>query len=127
MWAIASSRDATTRTASTRSRYSHPLIAPHLDPGGGELCETAMKPLAGQRFVNQQRLGRVADAGALNLGVEHDAARHAGIRRGVDVNVAIAVAVDDVGDRCLVLDALDQFPAPTRHKQVDQPLRAHEL
>ena len=48
------------------------------------------KEARGDRAVDEQRLGRVADAGALGLGVDDDPDRHLEIGRGIDVDVAVA-------------------------------------
>ena len=52
-----------TRTAAGGSARA--LVADQLDPGGVEVGQDAGQELAGDRGVDQQRLGRVADPGAL--------------------------------------------------------------
>ena len=50
----------------------------------------------GHGLVHDQRLGRVADARPLGLGVDEDVDGHVQVGGGVDVDVAVAVAVDHV-------------------------------
>ena len=69
--------------------------------------------------MDQQRLGRVADARTLDLGVEDDPGRHLRVGRGVDVDRADALVM--LHDRHLRLggDAADQALAAPRDRQVD--------
>ena len=48
--------------------------------------------------MHEQRLGGVADAGALRLGVEHDRLGVLEVGVGVDVDVAVARGGVDHGD-----------------------------
>ena len=75
--------------------------------------------VAAQRAVDQQRLGRAADAGAPHLRVQHDRARHLEIGVAVDVDVADALEVADHRHARLLLHALHEALAAARHDHVD--------
>ena len=81
----------------------------------------------GHGLVDQQRLGGVADAGAVGLGVEHDVEGHVEVGVGVDVDVAVADAGLDDRHRGLLDDRLDQPRSPARDDEVDEPARLHEV
>jgi hypothetical protein len=69
--------------------------------------------------VHEQRLGRIAGAQLLRLGVVDDGERHLQIGRGVDVDVAVAVEVLDDRHLRFAGDALDQPLAAARNDHVD--------
>ena len=75
--------------------------------------------LAGDVGMHEQRLGRVADAHALALAVDHDLAGHVEIGGRVDVHVAVAVEVFDDGHLGFGGDAANQAFAAARNRQVD--------
>ena len=77
--------------------------------------------------MHHQRLGGVADARALGLGVDHDVERAVEVGGRVDVDVAVAVTVDDDGDGRVVTDALDQRRTAARDEAVDDVGELHEL
>ena len=94
-------------------------VGAHLDAGGGERAQHARKEVSGDALVHEQRLGGVAHAGSLRLGVEHDRERLLEVGAGVDVDVAVAGGgVDDGhgGDR---LQRLLEPLAAARDDQVD--------
>ena len=64
--------------------------------------------LAGDVAVDEKRLGRVADARPLCLGVDDDALGHVEIGGGVDVDVAVAVPVEHVRDGRVLEDHREQ-------------------
>ena len=66
-------------------------------------------------LVDEQRLGGVAHARALALGVDDDAARHLGVRALVDVDVAVADAGLDDRD----LGVLDDSSGSARHRRAE--------
>ena len=70
--------------------------------------------LVGDVLVHEQGLGRVADARPLHLGVDDDALGHGEIGGGVDIDVAVAVPVEHVGNRGLLEDHRQQAPGPPR-------------
>ena len=76
--------------------------------------------------VDQQRLGRAADAGAAQLGVEHDGARHGEIGGGIDIDMAVAVEMGEDRHARLALDARDQALAAARHDHVDAAVEARQ-
>ena len=75
--------------------------------------------VARDRAVDQQRLGRAADAGAPHLGVEHDRLRHVELGRLVHVDVANAFEMREHRHARLRLHARDQALAAARHDDVD--------
>jgi hypothetical protein len=77
--------------------------------------------------VHEQRLGRVADARALGLGVEHDLQRGVEVGGGVDVDVAVARGrVDHRHLRDGAQRLLQALPA-ARDDQVDDALLRGQL
>ena len=74
----------------------------------------------GDRVMDQQRLGRIANARALNFGVEDDLDRHVEVAVGIDVDVAVALIV--LQDRHFRLGghAADQALATARNRQIDE-------
>ena len=105
---------STTATLILRSRNSRPKSSsvaapivghddrgPRSSPTSSTPVERPRPPRAGTRrrppAWTSRRLGRVAHARPLGLGVDDDGERHVEVGGGVDVDVAVAVAVDDVG------------------------------
>ena len=76
------------------------------------------------RRIDEQRFRRPAHAGAAHLGVEHDAHRHVEIGVTVDVGVAEALEVREHRHARLLLHALDQALAATRHDDIDGAVEA---
>ena len=69
--------------------------------------------------VHDQRVGRVADAGPLRLGVHHDGQRVVEIGRRVHVYVAVAVTVDDHRDLGVLTHVLDERRTAAGNEAVD--------
>src|SRR3546814_14620780 len=76
--------------------------------------------LVGDVLVDQERLGRVADAGAVGLGVDDDGCGLVQVGSRVDIDVAVANACLDHRHRRLLHHAADQARAPARDEDVDQ-------
>ena len=144
MWAIASSIESTTATARILSRYSVSQSAGSAAFMAGTILRAIGSPRSstpsrdqglgrpgqedrGDRAMDEQRLGRVADARALDLGVDDDLDRHVEVAAGIDVDVAVALVV--LQDRHLRLgdDAADQALAAARDGQVDELGQAQQL
>ena len=83
-------------------------IADQLHASFVEDVRDARHERIGDVGVDDKRLGTVADAGALRLGVDDDLHCLVEIGRRVDVDVTVAVAVDDDGDGRVVTDAPDE-------------------
>ena len=79
------------------------------------------------RFVHDERLGRVAHAGALRLGVDDDPCGFVEVGGRVDVDVAVAVAVDHDRYRRVLADAANQRGPPARDEAVDALGELHHL
>ncbi len=113
--------------AASRSRRGCVRRRGRWTPAAASAREHARQELGGDALVHEQRLGGVAHAGALGLGVEDDRQRLLEVGGGVDVDVAVAGGgVDDGhGGDCLqrVLEAL----AAARDDQVDAVLLGGEL
>ena len=73
----------------------------------------------GDRAVDQQRLGRAADAGAPHLGVDGDAHRHVEPGGAVDVEVAEPFEMREDRHARLLLHARDQALAAARDDDVE--------
>ena len=54
----------------------HGVVAAHLAAGIDQHLDQRLQAGRGAGAIDQQRLGRAADAGAAHLGVEHDRLRH---------------------------------------------------
>ena len=76
--------------------------------------------------VHEERLGGVADAGPVGLGVHRDRERLVEVGGTVDVDVAVADARLDDGHRRLGDDGLDQVGTAARDEQVDQAAGGHQ-
>ena len=77
--------------------------------------------------VDEERLRRVAHARPLGLRVDDDPLRHLEVGRRVDVDVAVPVAVDDVGDRRSLQHERDQRRPAAGDQAVDDPAQPDEL
>ena len=93
---------------------------------GRKLIEHLGQELCGNRLVHQQRLGRVAHAHALGLGVHHDGACHVEIGGLVHVDMAVARARLDHRHQALAHAARDEAGAPARYEYVDDAAQAHK-
>ena len=102
-------------------------VGAHLDSGGGQRAEHARQEVSGGAFVYEQRLGGVADAGALGLGVEHDRLCLLEIGAGVDVDVAVAGGGVDDGHGGDGLQRVLQPLAAARDDQIDAVALGGEL
>src|SRR3546814_19868678 len=60
-----------------------------------ELLDDPREELVGDVLVDQERLGRVADAGAVGLGVDDDGCGIVQVGSRVDIDVAVANACTD--------------------------------
>ena len=76
--------------------------------------------------MDQERLGGVAHADALGLGIDDDVHRRLEIGAGVDVDVAVARSGLDDGDGGLLDDGTDEPGPAARHESIDQTVGAHE-
>ena len=103
-----------------RLEPAHGLVAADLAAGGDKVVQDRPELVLRDGPVDEQGLGRAADAGAPHLGVEHDPARHLGVGGGVDVGVAQTFQVRDHRDAAFVLDPLDQAAPAARHDDVDE-------
>ena len=103
------------------------LVAAQLDARVGQRAQGAGQEVGRDVGVDEQRLRRVADAGALRLGVEDDRLGHREVGARVDVDVAVAGRRVDhrhLGDR---LERPLEPLAAARDHQVDQALLGAEL
>jgi hypothetical protein len=96
-------------------------------PLAANTAPIAGQELGGDGLVHEQRLGGVAWAQLLRLGVVDDGQRHVEVGRRVDVDMAVAVEVLDDGDPGLARDALDQALAAARDDHVDRFRRCDEV
>ena len=96
------------------------------DAGVLEGGDHARHELVGDVRVDQQRLGSVADTGAVGLGVQHDRERLVEVGRSVDVHVAVADAGLDDRHRRLLDDRADQAGSPSRDQHVDVTTGPHQ-
>ena len=117
-------RLADRRRAGVRRARSSPTSS---TPASRELLEQRREQLGRDALVHQQRLGRVADPGPLDLRVVGDPLRH--LEVGVLVDVDVAVARGRVHHRHLrdLLERVLQPLAAARDDQVDQPLLRRQL
>ena len=116
MCSIASSAESTTRTASVSAWYSvaqsssvaaadrhvpaqrlRALVAAQFDPAAASAPSALGRKSRRDRLVHEQRLGRVAHARALDLGVQGD--RERVLQRGRRVHVHVAVPGRRIHDR----------------------------
>ena len=108
-------------------RGPRPLVADELDARVAEIARQPGKQPVGHRRVHQQRLGRVAHAGTLDLRVVGNPPRH--LEVGVLVHVHVAVARRRVhhGHRRHLLERGLQPAAAARDHQVDQAVGSRQL
>ena len=143
MCEIAASRSSTTPTASSSAEELGGEVG--LGRGPRARQAAAVRPLVGRQddalespahpgqelvgdvAVHEQRLGRVADARPLDLGVDDDALGHVEIGRRVDVDVAVAVPVEHVGDRGVLEDHREQRRAAAGDQAVDEAAEPDEV
>ena len=92
----------------------------------GEVRQGLGQEVGGDVAVDEKRLGGVADAGPLGLGVEGDRLRLVEVGGAVDVDVAHPDAGLDDGDGGLADDGLDEIGSPARDDEVDVAARRHE-
>ena len=93
----------------------HGVIAAHLAAGRQQILDQRRQVRRDAGPVHQQRLGGAADAGAPQLGVEHDGARHGQVGVPVHVDMAVAFEVADHRHARFLLDARHQALAAARH------------
>ena len=103
------------------------LVAAHLDALLREHGADPRQERRGDRGVDEQRLGGVARAVLLRLGVVDDRERHRQVGVGVDVDVAVAVEVLDHRHLRLARDPLDQALAAARDDEVDRLRRGDQV
>ncbi len=76
--------------------------------------------------MHDQFLGGVADAGTVGLGVEDNLGGHVEVGRRIDVDVAVARAVDHVGHRCVLFDGGNEPGTAPGNEQIDVAFRLHQ-
>ena len=74
--------------------------------------------------VDEQRLGRAANAGAPHLGVHDDLPRHFKVGARVDINVADTLQMREDRNARLLLHASDKASAAARHDHVERAVEA---
>ena len=84
-----------------------------------ELLRHLRKKLFRNGFVHEQGLRRVADAGALHLGVHGDFLGHFQVGIGVHKNVAHAFVMFDDGNFAAIRHRANQTLAAARHAQIN--------
>ena len=133
--AIAPSRSSTTPTAifNARNSVAKSSRSPSAIPGrapGTLVTQRARHPrapgssgkeLVGDVCVHEQRLHRVAHARPLHLGIDDDPLGHVKIRGGVDIDVAVPVAVEHVGNRRVLEDHCHSAGPPRGMRQSMSP------
>ena len=77
-------------------------------PAGRERGRQAGQEFGRHAGVHEDRLDRVAHAEAVRLGVDRQLVRHGEVGRTVDVDVAVPVAVEDVGHGGVLDERRDQ-------------------
>ena len=101
--------------------------ATHFHALAGEHCADLRQRCGGDTTRHQQRLGGVAGAVALGLGVLDDLQRLGQVGAVIDVHMAVAVQVLDHRHPRLAGDALDQTLAAARHNHIDVVLHGDEF
>ena len=90
-------------------------------PASSSHCTTGARCVAAQARVDQQGLGGAADAGAAQLGVHHDLARHGEIGiRGRTYTWQTPSRCPMTGTRASLLHARHEALAAARHDHVDE-------
>src|SRR5215468_11269498 len=102
------------------------LVAAYLAAGVEQHGDERLEVRRRDRAVDEQRLGRAADAGAPHLGIEQDRARHVELRRTVHVDVANALEMREDRHARLRLHARDQALATAWNDDVDRAVEAGE-
>ena len=120
---VASTRRAPATPPSRRERRR---VAAHLDPLLREHRADRRQELRRHRRMHEQRLGGIAGAQLLRLGVVDDRQRHRQVGGGVDVDMAVAVEVLQHRHLGLAGDALDQALAAARDDEVDRLRRGDQ-
>ena len=123
-WSV-KSEIAVGNRADVRGALPALIVADELDPMFVQHVGNARDERVGDRGVDDERLGGVAHARALGLGVHDDLGRFIEISLRVDVHVTVAVAVDDHGDGRVLADALDERRPAARDQAVDHAFEAH--
>ena len=83
--------------------------------------------LAGDVLVHEQGLGSIADARSLHLGVDDDALGHGEVGRGVDIDMAVAVPIEHVGNGGVLEDHREQGRSAPGDQAVDHSAEPDEL
>src|SRR5271165_347325 len=94
-------------------------IAPKLNAPLPERTRALWQELAGDLFVNQQRLDSIADGGSLAFGVDHNPFRHAKICRPVHVYRTNPIEVLNYWHTRRRCDRLNQGTTSPRNDQMD--------
>src|SRR5439155_18007669 len=102
------------------------LVPDELDAVAREYVARLGQERVGDRLVHEERLRRVAHARAAGLRVHEDVERHVEVGGGVDVHVAVAVAVDDRGDGRVLAHALEEGVTTARDEAVDGAGELHQ-
>ena len=123
---LAPSRTRRPARPTGRSRRTR-AIAAQLDAALAQRRERARQEGGGDVAMHEQRLGRVAHARPLHLGVDDDPLGHREIGGSVDVDVAVARGGVDHGHARHGADRLLQALAAARDDQVDDALELREL
>ena len=114
------------RDAHRRHERPRSIAADELDTGRAPRA-TVGKNSAATDVVHEQALGRVAHRRPLHLGVDGDALGHGQIGGGIDVDMAVAVTVDDVGHGGVLEYRPDQRRPTARDQHIDHLASLHEL
>ena len=143
-WSMAASSDGTTATLILRARNSRPKSSSVASPIAGTRarapasptsstpCSTSALATAGRK-ASATASCTTSDSAALHtlgrwvLALTTMSSAPSRSADGVDVDVAVAVAVDDHGDGRVVADALDQRRTTARDEAVDDVGELHEL
>ena len=76
--------------------------------------------------MDQQFLGRIADSRPVGFRIHDDVGRHFEVGGGVDVDMAVAGAVDDIGNGGVSFDGSDEVGTAAGDQKVDPRLRLHQ-
>ena len=111
----------------SRRRATSRAVDAQLDAGVAQLAKSGRQERVRRVDVDEQRLGRVADAGPLGLGVDDDPLRGVEVGGRVDVDVAVARRRVDHRHRGDRLQRLLQPLATARDDEVDEAVLGGEL